>query len=146
MYTHWGTPDVVRVDNGTEFANAIVESVFKLFGVRVRTDAVRHPQSQGSAERFNRSLRGLIWKCVTATTDWKEELDVLYPYRNCPHSLADLSPMEAVTGWQSRPLIVGDTAGACSMSEWASKLAQRTAHLREFLKMHFLPVILSRSQ
>ena len=45
-----GPPDVVRVDNGTEFANAIVESVrvLKTFGFRVRTGAVRHPQLQYS--------------------------------------------------------------------------------------------------
>ena len=43
----WGAPDVVRVDNGTEFRNAVVESLFRLLGVRVRSGAVHHPQSQG---------------------------------------------------------------------------------------------------
>ena len=38
--TRWGAPDVVRVDNGLEFANAIVDSVFRIFGVRVSTGAV----------------------------------------------------------------------------------------------------------
>ena len=31
----WGPPDVVRVDNGTDFANAIVESLLETFGVRI---------------------------------------------------------------------------------------------------------------
>ena len=29
----WGPPYVVRVNNGTEFANAIVESLLEIFGV-----------------------------------------------------------------------------------------------------------------
>ena len=41
--------DVVHVDNGTEFANVIVESMLETFGVRIRTGVVRHQQTQGSA-------------------------------------------------------------------------------------------------
>ena len=32
----WGSPDVIRVDNCTEFRNAIVQSLFLLMGVDVR--------------------------------------------------------------------------------------------------------------
>ena len=32
----WGAPDVVGMDNGTEFVNAIVESLFRLLGIRSR--------------------------------------------------------------------------------------------------------------
>ena len=39
----WGAPEVVRSDDGTEFRNAIVDSLFKSMGVRVRTGAIRHP-------------------------------------------------------------------------------------------------------
>ena len=104
MCTRWGAPDVVRVDNGTEFANAIVESLFQLFGIRVRSGAVRHPQSQGSAERlFNRTLLGLIRKCLDESEAWKEELGILmYHYRNRPHAATGLTPMEAMPGWQPR--------------------------------------------
>ena len=50
MCLRWGAPEVVRLDNGTEFSNAIVESLFCLLGVRVCTGAVRHPESQGAVE------------------------------------------------------------------------------------------------
>ena len=52
----WGSPEVVCMANGTKFVNGIVESLVRVFGTKVRTGAVRHPQSQGSAERFNRTF------------------------------------------------------------------------------------------
>ena len=64
MCMRWGAPDIVRMDNGTEFCNAVVDALFRLLGVRVRTGAVRHPQSQGSAERLNRTILGLIRKVL----------------------------------------------------------------------------------
>ena len=41
----WGPPEVVRSDNGTEFVNAIVDSILNAFGVTVKHGAVRHLQS-----------------------------------------------------------------------------------------------------
>ena len=73
----WGSLEVVRMDNGTEFSNAIVESLFQVFGTTVRTGAVRHPQSQGAAERFNRTLLTLIRKTLANSADWKQELKLL---------------------------------------------------------------------
>lgn len=135
MCARWGAPDVVRMDNGTEFANAVVESIFKLFGVRVRTGAVRHPQSQGSAERFNRSILGLIRKCIDSAVDWKEDLEVLlYHYRSRPHSTIGIAPVVAMVGWQPRQLIVDKAEEACSMSAWAASLSERCARIRDFIE------------
>ena len=50
----WGPPGIVRSDNGSEFRNALTHALFEAFGVVVQHGAVRHPQSQGSVERFNR--------------------------------------------------------------------------------------------
>ena len=73
----WGPPDIVRMDNGTEFRNAICDALFQQFGVEVRTGAVRHPQSQGAAERMNRTLITLMRKVLLEASDWKSELELL---------------------------------------------------------------------
>ena len=87
MCLRWGAPEVVRLDNGTEFSNAIVESLFRLLGVCVNTGAVRHPQSQGAVERVNRTLLGLIRKVLDSSSNWREDLDILlHYYRNRPHT------------------------------------------------------------
>ena len=73
----WGAPEVVRSDNRAEFRNAIVDSLFKSMGVRVRTGAVRHLQSQGAAKRANRTLIGFIRKVLDGSSDWKCDLRTL---------------------------------------------------------------------
>ena len=40
MCKRWGASAVVRMDNLSEFRNAVMESLFQLMGVRVRTRAV----------------------------------------------------------------------------------------------------------
>ena len=77
MCQRWGAPDVIRCDNGTEFQNSIVESLFKLMGVEVHTGAVRHPESQGAVERVNLTLLTLIRKVLETSSNWKSDLDTL---------------------------------------------------------------------
>ena len=129
----WGPPRVVRCDNGTEFMNHVVSSLFDMFGAVVRTGAVRHPQSQGQVERFNRTLLVMIRKVLDGSSDWLTDLDVLlYFYRNRSHGLLKITPMEAMTGWSSRSLPVehpvpGDSA------VWVKTVAERTALIRDYV-------------
>ena len=56
------------------------------FGLHVHHGAVRHPQSQGAAERFNQTLVMLIRKTVQSC-DWKADRDMLlFYYHTRPHS------------------------------------------------------------
>ena len=56
----WGPPEVVRSDNGTEFVNAIVDSMLNAFFVTLKHGAVRHLQSYDAVEHFHRSLLTMI--------------------------------------------------------------------------------------
>ena len=75
--TRWGPPAVVRNDNGSEFINAIINAVFEAFGMQVRHGAVRHPQSQGAVERFNRTLLTLNRKTLDDADDWLSAIDTM---------------------------------------------------------------------
>ena len=139
MCLQWGVPDVVRMDNGTEFVNMVVESLLQLLGVHVRTGAVRHPKSQGSAERFNRTLLGLIRKTLTDSSDWRADLEVLlFQYRNRPHSTTQISPMMAMSGWQPRHIAVGNVEEACSLSQWRTELSARAARVLDLIDCELL--------
>ena len=60
---------------------------------------MRHLQSQGGAERFNRTLLGMIRTVLDSSHNWVVELDILlYQYRTQPHSVPK---MRAVFGWES---------------------------------------------
>ena len=105
--TRFGPPRVIRCDNGSEFRNHIVESLFHVFGVSVSHGAVRHPQSQGGGERFNQTLLTLIRKAVDVGNDWEAELQMLlFFYRTRPHSVPGLSAMTAMFGWNTRDLTI----------------------------------------
>ena len=135
MCLRWGAPEDVRLDNGTEFSNAIVESLFCLLGVRVLTGAVRHPQSQGAVERVHRTLLGLIRKVLDSSSNWREDLDILlHYYRNRPHSTTRISPMEAMVGWTPRQLVVEAQKHPCSLSAWVDELSDSVARVHDLVE------------
>ena len=132
----WGPPRVIRCDNGTEFVNVIVEALFTKFGVTVCHGAVRHPQSQGAAERFNRTLLTLIRKVLRESRDWRSDLDLLlHHYRVRPHSVTGISPMKAMCGWQPTNVIVESEQPSMSSSAWVDHLQQRSAQIRDHIEM-----------
>ena len=67
--TKWGPPAVIRCDNSTEFTE-FVSATVQAVEVVVKHGAVRHPESQGAAERFNRTLLTLIRKVLAESDGW----------------------------------------------------------------------------
>ena len=130
----FGPPRVVRCDNGHEFRNAIVSSLLDVFGVCVRTGAVRHPQSQGGAERFNRTILTLIRKVLDTAADWLAELEILlFFYRTRPHSELKISPMRAMFGWEPRALFVDGIPSTLSSSLWVDGVCDKAARVHDYL-------------
>ena len=132
--TRWGPPRIIRCDNGTEFVNSIVSAVLKVFDVDVRHGAVRHPQSQGGAERFNRSLLTMIRKTIESSADWVTELPILlYYYRTRIHSVLKMSPMMAMMSWEPRDLCVEAAPVEGSLMSWSASLAEKCARIRDYV-------------
>ena len=135
--SRFGPPWMVRCDNGPEFRDHLVEALFEVFGVVVKHGAVRHPQSQGSAERFNRTLLTLIRKAVDSGSDWETELQMLlFYYRARPHSILKLSPMQAMFGWSPRELTVEslDAGFRYTVDSWAAAVGDRAARVRDYVE------------
>ena len=133
--SRWGPPRVVRSDNGTEFKNAVMSSVYEAFGVHFCYGAARHPQSQGVAERFNQTLLTLVRKVLDEAHDWEQELAMLlYYYRIRPHSATNVSPMEAMVGWHPRGLVVDRPQHSYSAGSWVDDLQQRAAAMRDYIE------------
>ena len=134
MCCDFGAPRLVRCDNGTEFCYAVVEALFDAFGVTVAHGAVRHPKSQGGAERFNQTLLTLIRKLLDSSDDWQLELDLLlYYYRARPHSSTGLSPMQAMHGWSPHGLVVDRPSAVYNIGSWVAELDRRSAEIRQLL-------------
>ena len=125
----WGPPEVIRVDNGSEFSNVVVQALFKKFGTRVKTGAVR--QSQGRVERMNSTLLVLTRKVLDNARDWRKELErLLFYYRSRPHSSTGVSPALAMLGWEPKDLVVEKLPGETDdLSAWVSALTNRIARV-----------------
>ena len=64
-------------DRGREFANAVMTELCSLLGVERRLTAAFHPQTNASAETFNRTLSGYLRSHVEGVLDWECRLPAL---------------------------------------------------------------------
>ena len=131
----WGAPEVIRADNGAEFVNATMDTLYDTFGVVVKHGAVRHPKSQGAVERFNRTLLTMLRKLHEQSTDWKTDLAMfLHFYCVRPHSVLKISPAKAILGWEPRNLVVQQDVKAEPMCKWSADLECNAACIRDFVE------------
>lgn len=103
----YGPPEVVRSDNGAEFAG--LDELLSPYGTIVRRGAVAHPQSQGLVERVHRTILSLIRLQAGEKRNWVHKVyTAAFTYLRNPHAgLGGLSPLrkwgELITG-QDRDL------------------------------------------
>ena len=77
----------IRTDNGTEFVNKEFENFLKNEGIRHQLTVPYSPQSNGVAERYNRSLietaRTLLLDSELPTEFWAEAVATAAYLKNC---------------------------------------------------------------
>ena len=130
-----GPMKVMRCDNGKELINGITESLYKALGITVMRGAVRHPRSQGSVERFNRTLLTMFRKVLDDVSNWSESLDsVLYAYRTRICRQTKLSPMLDMFGWTADPSGLRFLRNIGTRSNWFKGLHGRRAELDQYLE------------
>ena len=100
----YGLPEAVLSDNGTEFCNTSVESLFRRYGIKHLKSSPYHPQSNGKIERFHRTLKATLKKFVTGRgSTWLEQVGPAFmAYRNTLHSSVGMSPFQALYGRVNR--------------------------------------------
>ena len=105
-----GVPSELLSDRGTAFLSKLMLDVYELMGIRKTNTTAYHPQTDGLVERFNRTLTGMLAKCVEGNgKDWDQHLQyVLFTYRSSlQHSTGD-SPFYLLYGRD--PLLPTDEA------------------------------------
>ena len=95
----WGPLEVVRSDNESEFINSVMTAMYQAFGVEVPRVSVRHPQSQGMAERLNRTLLTLARKTLEEADDWKTAIDLLLVFLPCSSTYCNKAVSHGTYGW-----------------------------------------------
>lgn len=95
-----GIPQALVTDNGTHFTGEEVQSWLRSIGCRSVFTAPRHPQSNGLAERFVRTLKTAIAAAEPMTKDDLEQAvdSFLLQYRNAAHPTTKKSPAALFKG------------------------------------------------
>ena len=83
FFPRFGFPEVLVTDQGQEFNSASFKSGLQTLGIQHKRTTPGHPQTNGMAERFNRTLKNTLRKlCNNQTSQWENHLpDALWAYR-----------------------------------------------------------------
>ena len=83
-------------DQWTNFTSKLLAELYCLLHVKAVRTSPYHLQTDGLVERFNRTLKSMLWKTVNEEgKDWDKLLPyVLFVYREVPQSSTGFSPFE----------------------------------------------------
>jgi len=109
---HWifayGAPMNVVTDNGSQFTAQLFEFLCSHMGVRHALTTTYHPQTNGQAERFNRTLLASLRAFVGEhPKSWAEFVGaVTYAYNTQVHSSTRVPPFDLVVTSPPPPMIL----------------------------------------
>ena len=94
----YSVPSLFITDNGKEFANQVLDELFKLFQAKHHTVNVYSPRSNGQIEKFNSSLRSYLLAYVDDDTlDWEKFLPPLaFAHNNSVSASTNMTPFYAL--------------------------------------------------
>jgi transposase InsO family protein len=102
---NFGCPVEIITDRGNNFTTTMLNSYFKLIGIKHVLTSAYHPRSNGAIERFNRLFGGMLAKYVgdNAINQWDEYVDrALFACRVRQHRATGKSPFYMVYGVEAK--------------------------------------------
>ncbi|CEP11495.1 hypothetical protein [Parasitella parasitica] len=100
VFTKFGPITTLLSDNGSHFANQVLEKYVALCNARHKFGTPYHPENQGMVEKLNHTLVTAIKKLSVAyPSEWDTHLNtILYSYRVRAHESIGISPYELLFG------------------------------------------------
>lgn len=96
----FGFPERIHSDQGPNFESQLISELLRVSGVRKSHTTPYHPMGNGSVERFNRTLGGMIRALPPeAKVDWPRRLQTLTFVYNCTaHETTGFPPFYLMFG------------------------------------------------
>ena len=100
----FGVPVQVVTDQGNEWTNHMLQHLWQRLGISHRKTTPYHPQSNGQAEVFNKTIKRYLATLSTeAQQAWRQYLPHLQlAYNSAHHEAIDMSPFKALFGYDPR--------------------------------------------
>lgn len=99
IFTRFGPPHTITLDNGRQFVSNKFHEFCKLNGVYLNHTAPYWPQANGEVERQNRSLLKRLQIGHALHGEWRKELRrFLVMYNTTPHTVTNRTPTEIMFG------------------------------------------------
>ena len=93
LFATFGTPSVVKSDNGPPFNGEEFAKFAHVLGFRHRKVTPLWPRANGEVERFVKTLKKCIKAAKAEGRNWRKELQViLRNYRTTPHATTGVAP------------------------------------------------------
>mgnify|MGYP003402638053 FL=1 len=117
-------PRLMRSDNGSEFISAEFKAVLAKIGCKQRFSEPHQPRHNAVIERFNKTIKGLIYKYMTQWNVSKLDNDALQKlvtnYNTTKHSTTGSTPVDIHNGGENAKLMA--QLAHSNMQERAKKL------------------------
>lgn len=100
IFSHYGAPEVICSDQGSNFTAQLTQAFNERLGVRMRFSTPEHPQSNGLVERFNGTFKAMLKHVICSNQrQWDLYIPcILWAYRETPHDVTGYSPFELMYG------------------------------------------------
>ena len=96
----FGPPSRLLSDQGSTYTGTLARKVAELLKIKQIFTSAYHPQTNGQAERFNKTIKQMLLKFVdTNQSDWDLFLaSIVFAYNTMPHATTGVSPYFLVFG------------------------------------------------
>ena len=99
VFCHTGLPLCVHSDGESDLVSESMLIAYENMGIRKTQSALRHPQGNAPAERFNRYLNEALSIVLPAYTDWPRMIPmILFAYRALVQETTGYSPFYMMYG------------------------------------------------
>ena len=104
FFLHYGFPQYLLSDQGTNFKSQLIAELCNLIGTKKLFTSVYHPQTDGSTERMNRTLLGMLGTLRNNQKhDWKSHVaPLVHAYNATRHESTGFAPAFLMFGRHPR--------------------------------------------
>ena len=138
LFSVMGLPQVAHSNQGANFESTILNQALQAYSIKESRTTAYHPQGNGMAERFNRSLLQLLRSYTQQESDWELHLSLaLFAYRTAVHSSTGVSLFEMMFG-RAPKLDSFPSVLSFDPSSYQAQLRAKLTALQDFVEAHMV--------